>query len=70
MRPNGFREAPQFRVFVMLIILSRDLRVNPRSLFACRMMRGQDETSPVRLGEGWGPVGSCLLQAALWPLCP
>ena len=45
MRPNGFREAPQCRVLVLLIDLQRDPRVDPRSLFAYKMIRGQEETS-------------------------
>ena len=45
MCPNSFREAPQSRVLVLLIVLPRDHRVDPRSMFAYRMMRGQEETS-------------------------
>ena len=50
MRPNNFREAPQSRVLVLLIILPRDLRVDPCSLFSCRMMRGQEKTSTSQVG--------------------
>ena len=54
MRPYGFWEALQYRVLVLLIILPRDLRVDPCSLFACRMMRGQDETSTSQVGRRKG----------------
>ena len=54
MSPKSFREAPQSRVLVLLIVFLRDRRVDPRSLFSCRMMRGQEETSTsqVRLRKG------------------
>ena len=45
MRPTSFWEAPQSRVLVLLIVLPRDPLVDSRSLFSCRMMRGQEETS-------------------------
>ena len=54
MHPNSFREAPQFRVLVLLIVLLRDPRVDPLSLFACRMMRGQEETSTSQVGRRKG----------------
>ena len=40
----------------MLLILSRDSRVDPRSLFACRMMRGQEETSTSQVGRRKGSI--------------
>ena len=51
MHPNSFREAPQSRVLVLLIVLLRDPRVDPRSLFAYRMMRGQEKTSTSQVGR-------------------
>ena len=54
MHPNSLREAPQSRVFVLLIILSRDPRVDPHSLFSCRMMRSQEETSITQVGHRKG----------------
>ena len=45
MRPNSFRESPQSNMLVLLIVLPKDRLVDPRSLFTCRMMRGQEETS-------------------------
>ena len=67
MRPNSFLEAPQSRVLVLLIVLLRDHRVDPSSLFACRMMRGQEETSTsqVRCRKGSNkeesPIASSLV---------
>ena len=54
MRPTSFMEAPQSRVLVLLIVFPRDPRVDPRSLFSCKMRRGQEETSisPVRRKKG------------------
>ena len=54
MRPNSFREAPQSRVLVLLIVLPRDPRVDPLYLFACRIMRGQEETSTSQVGRRKG----------------
>ena len=53
-RSNSFREAPQSRVLVLLIILPRDPRADPHSLFVCRMMRGQEETSTSQVGRRKG----------------
>ena len=39
---------------VLLIVLPRDPRVDPHYLFACRMMRGQEETSPSQVGRNKG----------------
>ena len=50
MHPNSFQEAPQFRVLVLFIILPRDPRVDPCSLFAYRMMRCQEKTSTIQVG--------------------
>ena len=66
MHPNSFREAPQSRVSVLLIVLPRDLRVYPRSLFTYRMMRGQEETSTNQVGRMKGssrelPTASSLM---------
>ena len=47
---NSFREAPKSWVLVLFIVLPRDPRVDPCSLFACRMMRGQEETSTSQVG--------------------
>ena len=54
MRSISFRRAPQSRVLVLLIILLRDYRVNPHSLFAYRMMRGKEETSTSQVGHRKG----------------
>ena len=54
MRPNSFREAPQSRVLVLLIVFLRDPWVDPRSLFAYRVMRGQKETSSSQVGRRKG----------------
>ena len=54
MHSNSFREAPQSRVLVLLIILPRDPRADPHSLFVCRMMRGQEETSTSQVGRRKG----------------
>ena len=54
--PTSFREASQSRVLVMLLILSRDAQVDPRSLFACRIMRGQEETSTSQVGRRKGSI--------------
>ena len=54
MRPNIFWEAPQSSVLVLLIFVSRDLRVDLDSLFACRMMIGQEETSTSQVGHRKG----------------
>ena len=54
--PTSFREASQSRVLIMLLILSRDSRVDPCSLFACRMMRGQEETSTSQVGRRKGSI--------------
>ena len=54
MRPNSFRETPHSKVLVLLIVLPRDPRVDPLSLFACRMMRGQEETSNSYVGSRKG----------------
>ena len=40
----------------MLLILSRDARVDPRSLFACRIMRGQEETSTSQVWRRKGSI--------------
>ena len=66
MCPNSFWEAPQSKVLVLLIVLPRDPRVDPLSLFSCRMMRGQEETSTSRVGRRKGssresPTTSCLV---------
>ena len=68
MLPNSFREAPQSRVLVLLIVLPRDPRVDPRSLFACRVMRGQEETSTSLVGRREGssresPTASSLVSS-------
>ena len=68
MRPNSFRETPQSRVLVKLIVLPRDPRVDPHSLFVCRMMRGQDETSTSQVGRRKGsswelPTASSLVSS-------
>ena len=54
MRPNSFREPHQSKVLVLLIVLPRNPRVDRRSLFACRMMRGQDETFTSQVGHRKG----------------
>ena len=56
MCPNSFREAPQFRVLVLLIVLPRDPQVDPRSLFVCRMVSGQKETSTSQVGNRKGSI--------------
>ena len=56
MRPNSFREAHQSRVLVLGIVLPRDSRVDPRCLFVCRMMRGQEETSTSQVGRMKGAI--------------
>ena len=63
---HSFREAPQSKVLVLLIVLPRDARVDPRSLFAYRMMRGQQETSTNQVGRRRGssqelPTASSLM---------
>ena len=40
----------------MILILLRYSRVDPRSLFACRMMRGQEETSTSQVGRRKGSI--------------
>ena len=49
----------------MLIFLSRDSRVDPRSLFACRMMRGQDETSTSQVGCKKGSIRESPIASSL-----
>ena len=56
MLPNSFWEAPQSSLLVLLIVLHRDLRVDPSSLFACRMMRCQEETSTSQVGHRKGSI--------------
>ena len=51
MRPTSFWEAPQSNMLVLLIILPRDPRVDPRSLFAYRMMKDQEKTSTSQVGR-------------------
>ena len=45
MRPTSVMDTPQSRLLVLLIVFLRDPRVDPRSLFSCKMRRGQEETS-------------------------
>ena len=68
MCPTSFQEAPQSRVLVLRFVLPRDPRVDPRSLFVCRMMRGQEETSTSQVGHRKGsnresPTASSLMSS-------
>ena len=65
MCPNSFWEAPQSKVLVLLIVLPRDPRVDPLSLFSCRMMRGQEETSTSRVGRRKGSNWESLTTSSL-----
>ena len=68
MRPTSFQEAPHSRVLVLLIVLPRDPRIDPCSLFICRMMRGQEEISISQVGRRKGssresPTASSLVSS-------
>ena len=71
MHPNSFWEAAKSRVLVLLIVLPRDRQVDPRSLFACRMMRGQEEeTSSSQVGLRKGFSQKLPISSSLMSLCP
>ena len=56
--------------FVPVIVLLGDPRVDPFSLFSCRMARGHEETSTSQVDVGGGLARSHPLQATLLLLCP
>ena len=52
--PIVFEKLFSLRFLVLIIVFPRDTRVDPRSLFACRMMRVQEETSTSQVGHKKG----------------